>query len=221
MQSGDSELDDKRSQGEKILENKGLGSQIEEPKPTAKNIEMPPEKDQAKFTWKVLWSRLSNVVISVTSVFKAEETDSQADSLSEQSSRNSASDPKTKEELPEESPNKSVAQRPPNKSISSKIWSVFASLWKKGAGQNKEGESTGPETSAQEGQGVYISQTPPQDLRLSILPPSSRTVSFAEGVKEFDGEWNKITTESGKKVRVWVAGQGNNQSSGNGRGRGG
>ena len=163
LQIGSSGFDDKGDQDKKILENKGLRSQIEEPKPTAKNIEMPPEEDQAKFTWKGLWSKglWSGVSNTVTSVFKAEETASQAESLSEKSSSNSASDPNTEKELPEQSPNKSVAQGSPNTSIFSKIRNGLASLWRKGAEQNKEGSSTGSETSAKEGQEVVVSTNPP------------------------------------------------------------
>ena len=103
---------------------------------------------------------------------------------------------------------------------SPKIRKGLASLWRMGAEQNKEGPSTGPENPAKEDQGVYISQTPPQDLRLSTLHPSSRRLSFAEGVKKSDGAWDLTKTESGIKRTAWVK-KADNQSSGNGRGRGG
>jgi hypothetical protein len=205
FQSVDQGLDDKKGQGSKILENKVPGSQIEESKPTAKNIEMPPEKDQAKFTWKGLWSKVSN---AVTSVFMAEETASQADSLSEKSSSNSASDPKTEKELPEDSPSKRVAQESSNTSIVSKIRNGLASLWRKGAEQNKEGSSTGLETSAKEGQGVVVSTNPP-----TTTIEERRNVSFGGvGVNKVQRylddtiEFEKVKTSAGEVGRrpQWV-----------------
>jgi hypothetical protein len=215
LQSRDSGPDDNGDQGKKNLAHDDRGSRTEEPMPKATNIEMPTEQDQAKFTWNGLWRGVSN---AVTSVFKAKKTDSQAEPLSEQSSRNSASHPKANEQLPEE---KSVAQEPPDTSIFSKIRKGLVNLWRRGAEQNKEGPSTGPENPAKEDQGVYISQTPPQDLRLSTLNRSSRGVSFAESVKKSDGKWGLTKTASGNAKKAWVARQGNNQSSGNERGRGG
>jgi hypothetical protein len=46
-------------------------------------------------------------------------------------------------------------------------------------------------------------------------------VSFAESVKKSDGKWGLTKTASGNAKKAWVARQGNNQSSGNERGRGG
>ena len=196
FQSVDPGLDYKRGQ-----EKEGLGSQIEEPKPTAKNIKMPPEKDQAKFTWKGLWSKVSN---AVTSVFMAEETASQADSLSEKSSSNSASDPKTEKELPEDSPSKSVAQESSNTSIVSKIRNGLASLLRKGAEQNKEGLSTGLKTPEKEG--VVFSTKPPtptiEQKKVRFGTVDARMVQNYLGDKS---EFKKVkTTPADGRSSKWV-----------------
>ena len=65
LQIGSSGFDDKVGQVTTILERNDPRPPIEEPKPTAINIEKPPEEDQAKFTWNGLWSKVSNAVTSV------------------------------------------------------------------------------------------------------------------------------------------------------------
>ena len=110
---------------------------------------MSPEEAKANFTWGSLWNKLSN---AVTSVFKAEETTSQADSLDSKSSSDSGIYPSTAKQPPEESDDK----KPSSPSIFSKIRNGFASVWKRGAEQNKEVNKT--ET---QGKGVVVSNKPP------------------------------------------------------------
>lgn len=149
-----------------VKTSQNTGPQEKEPNPTTNNINMSPEEAKANFTWGGLWNKLSN---AVTRVFKAEETTSQADSLSSKSSSNSDINPSTEKQSPKES----VAQEPSNPSILSKIRNSFTSLWRKnGAEQNKEVN----QTVAQATEEVVISSIPPAAVVESATP--KKQVSF-------------------------------------------
>jgi hypothetical protein len=160
-----------------------------------------------------LWNKLSN---AVTSVFKAEEIASQADSLKSKSSGNSDISGTEKQSTKE-----SVAQESPSPSIFSKIRNGFASLFKRGAEQNKEVNKTEEKTQEE----VVVSSKPPAAVVNSATP--GKQVSFGgEEAKECekylgDGrrfKWVTTTPRTpGGKVHSVLATR-NNTPSQSGRG---